>query len=97
MPQEFLTTPERLRYQTLPASLLEADIRQHFHLTGADHAFLTSFRGAANRLGLALQLGVLRLMGFLPEAWASQLPPDAVAFVATQLATETTHLGCTDN
>ena len=92
MPQEFLTTPERLRYQTVPASLLEVDIRQHFHLTEADHIFLTSFRGAANRLGLALQLGVLRLMGFLPENWASQLPPEAVAFVATQLATEVTHL-----
>jgi TnpA family transposase len=92
MPQDFLTTPERLRYQTVPASLLEADIRQHFHLTEADRAFLTLFRGAANRLGLALQVGVLRLMGFLPEAWASQLPPEAVAFVATQLATEVTHL-----
>ena len=92
MPQDFLTTPERLRYQTVPANLLEADIRQHFHLTEADHVFLTSFRGAANRLGLALQLGVLRLMDFLPEAWVSQLPPEAVAFVATQLATEATHL-----
>ena len=92
MPREFLTTPERLRYQTVPASLLETDIRQHFYLTGADRAFLTPFRGAANRLGLALQLGVLRLMGFLPEAWTSQLPPEAVAFVATQVATEAAHL-----
>ena len=52
MSQDFLTTPERLRYQTGPASLLEADIRQHFHLTEADRIFLTPFRGVANRLGL---------------------------------------------
>ena len=50
MPQDFLTTPERLRYQTVPASLLEADIRQHFHLLEADRAFLVPFRGAANSL-----------------------------------------------
>lgn len=92
MPQEFLTTPERLLYQTVPAGLLEVDIRQHFHLTEADRTFLTSFPGVANRLGLALQLGVLRLMRFLPEAWASQLPPEVVVFVATQLATEVIHL-----
>ena len=70
----------------MPASLLEADIPHHLHLTEFDRAFLTSFRGAANRLGLTLQLGVLRLMSFLPEAWASQLPPQAVAFAATQFA-----------
>lgn len=46
--------PEHLRYQTVPASLLETDIRQHFHLTEADRVFLTSFRGAANRLGSAI-------------------------------------------
>ena len=53
MSQDFLTTPERLHYQIVPASLLEADIRQHFHLTEADCIFLTPFRGVANCLGLA--------------------------------------------
>ena len=53
MSQDFLTTPECLHYQNVPASLFEADIRQHFHLTEADRIFLTSFRDAANRLGLA--------------------------------------------
>lgn len=46
----------------MPVGLLETDIRQHFHLTEADHAFLVPFRGAANRLGLALQLGVERAL-----------------------------------
>ena len=35
---------------------------------------------------------MLRLTGFLLEAWASQLPPEAVTFVATQLATKVPHL-----
>lgn len=85
MPLDFLSAPERLRYQTVPATLLEADLRQQFHLTEADRQFLASFRGAANRLGVALQLGLLRLMGFLPESWWEQLPPDVLPFVAAQL------------
>lgn len=85
-------TPERPRYQTVPASLLETDIRQHFHLTKADRAFLLPFRGISNCLGLALQLGLLRLIGFLPKTWARQLPPEAVVLVTTQLLPEMAHL-----
>jgi len=48
----------------VPAALREADRRQYFHLTEADRQFLAAFRGAANRLGVALQLGLLWLMGF---------------------------------
>ena len=40
-----------------------------------------------NRLGYALQLCALRFMGFVPDDLSSA-PPEAVAFVAQQLAVE---------
>ena len=84
MPLDFLTNSERHRYQTVPTSIFESDLRQHFHLTVHDHRFLLNFRGA-NRLGIAVQLGLIRFMGYLPEGWVGQVPTEVAGFVANQL------------
>ena len=81
----FLTAPERQGYQQVPAVLSETDLRQHFHLTGADRDFVQRQRRDGNRLGCAVQLGLVRLMGYLPEDWFEQVPPPVAAFVGQQL------------
>lgn len=88
MPLDFLSMPERTRYEIVPPTILEVDIRQHFHLTYTDRLIVLPLRGETNRLGVALQIGLLRLMGFLPDNWWTQLPLDVVEFVAAQLRIE---------
>ena len=55
-----------------------------FTLTGADRDLVVIRRGAANRLGLALQLCALRYLGFVPRN-LSAAPRSAACFVADQL------------
>jgi len=86
MPFDFLTQAERQRYQLLPTAIPERDLRQHFHLSEADQAFVATFRGATSRLGMALHLGLLRYLGYLPDAWAANVPAELLAFVAGQLS-----------
>lgn len=85
MPLDFLTNLERERYHSVPVSIPETDSRQHFHLTETDHRFLLLFRGAVNRLAIALQVGLIRYMGFLPDTWWVHLPAEVTAFVAHQI------------
>ncbi|GAB3639210.1 hypothetical protein GCM10027422_48010 [Hymenobacter arcticus] len=61
----FLTAPERKGYQQVPAVLSETDLRQHFHLAGADCEFIQRQRRDGNRQGCAVQLGLVRLMARL--------------------------------
>ena len=81
----FLTAPERQGYQQVLVTLSETDLRQHFHLTGADRDFVQRQRCDGNRLGCAVQLSLVRLMGYLPEDWFEQVPPPVAAFVSHQL------------
>lgn len=62
MPLDFLTQAEHQRYQLLPATIAERDLRQYFHLSEADLAFVATFRGTTSRLGVALHLGLLRYL-----------------------------------
>lgn len=84
MPLDFLSNPERIRYQSVPSFILETDLHQYFYLTIHDRRFLLSFR-EVNRLSIALQLGIIRFMGYLPDGWRQQLSPEVVLFVAQQL------------
>ena len=64
------------------------DLIRAFTLTGADRDLVAIRRGAANRLGLALQLCALRYLGFVPRN-LSAAPRSAACFVADQLAYRT--------
>ena len=86
MPVDFLTQAERQRYQQLPTVIAERDLRQHFHLSETDLAFVATFRGAPSRLGVALHLGLLRYLGYLPDAWVVNMPAELRAFAAGQLS-----------
>ena len=50
-----------------PEEIPSDDLIRAFTLTGADRDLVVIRRGAANRLGLALQLCALRYLGFVPR------------------------------
>lgn len=85
MPADFLTALERQRYQNLPADLREEDLQASCWLTPADQQLVAQQRRGGNRLGFAVQLGVLRLLGYLPPEWYRQVSDSLVQFVARQL------------
>jgi TnpA family transposase len=84
MPGQFLTDPERERLTRFPEEIPPADLTAYFTLSLADREAVRAHRGAANRLGYALQLGAVRYLGFAP-ADLTTAPPAAVAWLAQQL------------
>ncbi len=87
MPAIFLTQTERIRYEQLPG-LEPEDIRQGFYLTQADVQFVSIFHGSLNRVAVAIQLCLIRYLGFLPDNWKSHLPQEALSFIFSQLKLE---------
>jgi len=85
MPSIFLTQAERSRFEQLP-ELEPEDVRRAFYLTEADIQFVSTFYGPVNRVGIAIQLLLIRFLGFLPEDWQSQLVWEAVSFILLQLS-----------
>ncbi|MDQ2897459.1 MAG: Tn3 family transposase, partial [Actinomycetota bacterium] len=84
MPVEFLTDEQASAYGrfTGPPSL--AELERFFFLDDADRLFVGRRRGVENRLGCALQLGVVRQLGtFVVDL--GDVPVVAVDFVAEQL------------
>ena len=69
---------------SFPEEIPSDDLLRAFTLTGADRDLVAIRRGAANRLGLALQLCALRYLGFVPRN-LSAAPRSAACFVADQL------------
>jgi hypothetical protein len=64
MPVNFLSEAERLRFNSFPADLFAEDLIGFFTLSPADLRHLPANASAANRLGFALQLAVLRFLDF---------------------------------
>lgn len=70
----FLNQSQRERYERVPLEISEYDLLQFFQITHQDKIFLKSFRGEHNQLGIALQIGIVRFLSFLPEKWQQQIP-----------------------
>lgn len=84
MPVNFLSEAERLRYNIFPANLSNEDLIAHFTLSATDLLQIPITASAANRLGFALQMVLLKFFGFHfnePEA----LPERVLNFVALQI------------
>jgi hypothetical protein len=75
---------EMARLDSFPPDIESADLARFFTLSLEERAFALSRRGAAHRLGAALQIGALRFLGFMPASLASA-SPEAIAFAASQL------------
>ena len=83
MPLGQLSRVERERFGRFPDAITGPDLRGFFGLAGPSWAFVRSRRGEVNRLGLAVQLGCLRFLGFVPKL--DSVPGEVIEFVARQL------------
>src|SRR5713101_3427513 len=84
MPVDFLTEAERGRWQRLPDTMPQDDLFVFFLLSDEDRQETQRQRDPQNRMGYALQLCILRYLGFVPDDLQAT-PHDVVAFVAEQL------------
>ena len=82
MPASIFSETEWARLASFPEEIPGDDLIRAF--TGADRDLVALRRGAANRLGRALQLCALRYLGFVPRN-LSAAPRSAACFVADQL------------
>jgi hypothetical protein len=84
MPEHWLTEVESLRLTSFPEEMPEADVVTFFTLTESDRELLIRLHGEANRLGCALQLCMLRYLGFVPDD-LQKSTASVVRFLARQL------------
>jgi TnpA family transposase len=85
--RELLSSSQRDAFEAIP--LDRADLMKHYILSAQDLSLIRRRRGAQNRLGLAVQLALLRFPGraLLPEATP---PAELLAFLARQLGVPVT-------
>ena len=87
MPTGFVTDDQARRYGRFAGDPTPDQLARHFHLDDADRAFVAEHRGDHNRLGVAVQLGSVRLLGaFLDDPTVA--PACVVRHAADQLAIE---------
>lgn len=84
MPVLFLTDVDRAAFSTFPTEVPEEDISAYFTLSEADKAVIPKATNEANRIGFAVQLGILRYLGFCPDD-LSTVPASVIRYVAGQL------------
>lgn len=85
MPVQLCTEAERAQRHHFPEAIASEDLVTFFPLSARDLARLPRSSAPQHRLGSALRLCTLRFMGLVPDA-LHRAPPEAVAFVAQQLA-----------
>jgi TnpA family transposase len=85
MPVGFLSDEQASRCGRFLGDPSHDQLARHFHLDDADRAFVGEHRGDHNRLGVAVQLGSIRLLGtFLEDPGLT--PKSVVRFAGDQLA-----------
>ncbi len=87
-PGRFLSDAETERLEGWPETIERGDVVRFFSPAGEDLRFVRTQRGAANQLGIALQLGALRWLGFIPDDLPSA-HSEALAALAAALDVST--------
>ncbi|HVJ48984.1 Tn3 family transposase [Desulfitobacterium sp.] len=83
--KELLTPDERLRYTQIPSDLGELELGTYFTLTQHDIEVIQRHRRDYNRLGFAVQLCVLRYIGW-PLSDVNDVPEKILRYIAKQLS-----------
>lgn len=84
MPVSFLTEDQTRLYGRFVGEPSSDELARHFHLDDFDLAFVAEHRGDPNRLGVAVQLGCVRLLGvFLDDP--ADAPAGVVRYTAEQI------------
>ena len=84
MPVQFLSKADHERLNRFPKEIPKEDLFNFFLLSEADLNEVAKQRSDSSRLGFALQLCILRYLGFIPDDLQS-LPSLIVQYVADQL------------
>ena len=92
MPVRLLSAAERDRLSRFPPEVSREDLAAHFTLSDADLDAVRHLRGDPSRLGFALQLAALRLLGFVP-AELGTAPEAAIRYLANQIGAAPSALG----
>jgi len=82
--QGFLTQPQRTELSTFPEHINSEELIKYFCLTEKDIALIPVKSPSYSKLGFAISLCTLRLMGFIPEC-LEDIPQCAAGYVAKQL------------
>lgn len=91
MPTEFLTDEQRLKYKSFPQNLTIDEIARCFLLSNYEKTLIYRLREPHNRLGYAIQLGTVRLLGFFLDK-PTEIPEEIILYVSKQLKIEPTVL-----
>lgn len=82
--KELLTPDQRNRFMSIPDDMSEYDIEMHYTFTSEDLAFINKHRRDHNRLGIALQLAVLRYPGWTLFQ-IKDIPSQILDYIAKQI------------
>lgn len=83
--RELLTPEERLQYMNIPSNLNEWELGTYFTFTQYDIDVIKRHRRDYNRLGFAIQLCLLRYLGWTISDIKEDIPEEIVDYVAKQI------------
>ncbi|MDT2688432.1 MULTISPECIES: DUF4158 domain-containing protein [Enterococcus] len=82
--KELLTPDQRNLFMSIPDDMSEHDIERHYTFTSEDLEFINKHRRNHNRLGIALQLAVLRYPGWTLFQ-IKDIPNQILDYIAKQI------------
>ena len=82
--REFLSSEQRLKIMSIPINISEKELGIYYTLTENDIDFIMTKRRGSNRLGVALQLCVLRHLGCSLFS-VNQVPDKVINYVGKQI------------
>lgn len=84
MPRKLLSKEQRKYFGKFPGIPSEEQLSEYFFLDDNDLSVIDDLRTDVNKLGFAVQLGVLRFIGTFPRSF-DDVPYVVVEYVSKQL------------